>query len=655
MTFVCAWAGSLRVSEYSKNRYPHEKNHNLLPDSVYITSEGTGFEFKSDKTTTSASPVQHRFCPWGKLPPEAKEIMEEYMAARPKNLAEHFFCWEYSEQLTYSDVQNMIDTCLLHTEYSNIYITSHCFRSSRASMMTLDGTNYIDCARQGCWKLNSTAMESYTKRGLAMMTEPELLNKSEKYRKKWTQAHLKYITRYLIQTEGLRDSHDHFEVLMDHMFGYAIAATGPEKPSTTMEDCLPQISFPHPDCLGRDRCRNIKMLQNAKKCSDKMVADESRRVKRATQAQQYRDRAVLNVFGPLTRDQAMRFNKQQGIRKSNMHTFAPDHGQPQRQDAAGAQAFSSLAYLDLAVQWASSPKHTCPKPCPEVTLVEPPKTKREWPYDSSPDAELAKMQRDTTATEAEYPVLNWEKPQPGPVALAARPYFLHLIFNQPMFLTERGDYISAAQWRDTMPEVKLPQKSAQQMAKERLMDRLNRMLYTSVRNYQQTVKAATALKAKGLPQLPLPRRRRDNKWDIKLKNFFLDEVYVKGLQGLPQRVNFEITDKPTTRQFYERVLEYYNQKSPFYEADLCGNLGLNAHAGRYSDGSVFKKVLVRYGGKCPGNNDTEYEIPTCIRRAIAAEPPSRPTTRSQSQASSDSPDEPMSTDASDSDAEIPNI
>ena len=298
-TFVCAWAGSLRVCEYSKNRYPHQKNHNLLPDGVYITSEGIGFEFKSDKTTKSSSPVQHRFCTWGKLPPEARQIMEEYMAARPKGLAEHFFCWEYGEQLTYSDVQNMIDTCLLHTEYSNINITSHCFRSSRASMMTLDGTNYIDCARQGRWRLNSTAMEAYTKGGLATMTEPELLNKNEKYRKSWTQARLKYITRFLIQTEQLTESHEHYSVVKRHMFGddkYTAPAVGRQDPSAALEECLPQISFPHPDCLGRDRRRATRMLQKAKQRSKKIVAEKLRHVNRVQAAGKYRDRASTQCF-----------------------------------------------------------------------------------------------------------------------------------------------------------------------------------------------------------------------------------------------------------------------------------------------------------------------------------------------------------------------
>ena len=160
------------------------------------------------------------------------------------------------------------------------------------------------------------------------------------------------------------------------------------------------------------------------------------------------------------------------------------------------------------------------------------------------------------------------------------------------------------------------------------MERINRRLYTSVRNYAQMQKAVGVLKAKGLPAPPLPRRRVDNKWDIKLKNFFIDEVYHKGMQGLPQRIDFEIIDTPTSQQFYEMVLEYYSQKTPFYEADLRGDLATNAHAGIYSDGSVFKKALVEYGAKNPGKDDRSFEIPARIRKAIAAQPPSSRVTRS---------------------------
>ena len=244
--FLVAWGAFMRVGEYTQAR-EGRKDHNIYEQSVVVTDLGCGVTFLSDKVSADDPTPKYRFIDWPFLPSFAKEAIQRYSDLRPKG-AKHFFVHEDGRPLTRDDVVNAIDICVLHSPYWRMRYVSHGFRIGGASQARLAGVNILQIENQGRWGKNSRAVEHYTRQQFLHMS-PDQLYEHEKYRKDWTRAKIRYLSKEVVQTPG-GATHPHHRLLLER-FPKFLAMKGPPFPTR----------YPQPHIAYRLKQRKWDRLQ----------------------------------------------------------------------------------------------------------------------------------------------------------------------------------------------------------------------------------------------------------------------------------------------------------------------------------------------------------------------------------------------------------
>ena len=161
--FLSAWGGYMRIGEYSRTANDEEGNkHNLRRDAVITSPAGLSIQFHSDKTSKDYDPMKHRFVPWKDLPKGSRKAFEDYDELRPPH-AYNYFCREDGLELNRTMVLNILDTCLVMTNFCYLNLTPHCFRLGAASHDRYKGLPVSEIRDKGRWSPKSKAIEAYTR------------------------------------------------------------------------------------------------------------------------------------------------------------------------------------------------------------------------------------------------------------------------------------------------------------------------------------------------------------------------------------------------------------------------------------------------------------------------------------------------------------
>ena len=81
---------------------------------------------------------------------------------------------------------NLLEMCLLMTDYCDLHVTPHCFHLGKASHNCLCGVNMTEIEDRGQWDHKSKAIEAYTRPDIVVLTPQSLWEDLSKYRKPWT-------------------------------------------------------------------------------------------------------------------------------------------------------------------------------------------------------------------------------------------------------------------------------------------------------------------------------------------------------------------------------------------------------------------------------------------------------------------------------------
>ena len=118
---VTAWAGQLRVTEYTSKRVSYinaGQDHDLGSSGIVVQDDGITIIFMSEKTSRKR---REHFIDYTMVPiPEFKEIMQAHDKIRVKN-SPVFFCWPDGSNITPNNMANW-------TDWWGLVVTSHCYR-----------------------------------------------------------------------------------------------------------------------------------------------------------------------------------------------------------------------------------------------------------------------------------------------------------------------------------------------------------------------------------------------------------------------------------------------------------------------------------------------------------------------------------------------
>ena len=127
--FMSTFGFCMRLSEFADQKSyccGLMLNYNLKSSCIRIADSDFSAAFESDKTSMKGNPVKHCTILWEDLPPGAKAIIENYDNSHPDST--WFFCKNDKWTLTRNEALNLLDLCLLQTNWRHLKITPHSFR-----------------------------------------------------------------------------------------------------------------------------------------------------------------------------------------------------------------------------------------------------------------------------------------------------------------------------------------------------------------------------------------------------------------------------------------------------------------------------------------------------------------------------------------------
>ena len=206
--FLCAWAFSMRISEFSRTKAKTEvfkHSHNVTSKAILTSTVGLSACFDSDKTSKFDPTVRHRTVRWHKLPDFTKEVVDMYISLRPDT--DHFFCMKDGQELDRNNVLNLLDVCLLMTDWAHLRITPHAFRQGMCSEDTLAELDPNRIRFAARWSNRSDSSEPYMRSDLVGISAIDIWKRDEKYHRKWTAKRLSFLARNIVQTQAKCEQH----------------------------------------------------------------------------------------------------------------------------------------------------------------------------------------------------------------------------------------------------------------------------------------------------------------------------------------------------------------------------------------------------------------------------------------------------------------
>ena len=509
--FLTAWGGYMRVSEYSRTSAKEGNKHNIRSNAVLTSTAGISITFHSDKTSRGSNPMKHRFIAWKRLPKLAKQAFTDYKALRPKQ-AYNFFCREDGAELTRSYVLNLLETCLLLTDYRNMSVSPHCFRLGAASHDRLQGVPMREIEDRGRWGPKSKAIEAYTHQDLVVLHPSTLWEERPVYRKYWPHQRLVFITKSVVEKH--HDGTHPFRDMLEKWYPELIEAFGSDIPTV----------FPDDDAIRR--MREIQENKASGKFLKKFAAAEAKRQKDCT---------------------------------SRTQTASKFRRAAQRRIKGAVLPWSYLnhAKIKLGVN-DNKLVQTDPLPSKEMS------TQTDEVITFSPE-EFKKLQISPP------PVANAEHlPDRLPLSDSLR----HIKSEEPLFrVRSLGADLALTkkqikERRRTDPLIQVARISMSAKQRFHLRCRIRRRVSKRYRDHKNNSRARYIERVKGIPVRKATRHFEKTSSINRLVEFFVAEVMEHGRAGMPTWI--EEQDPPySDDEFEERVKTLYKNKPPQYEQLLA--------------------------------------------------------------------------------------
>ena len=106
------------------------------------------------------------------------------MQIRPD--AKHFFCRQDGRPVIRQFFVNVLDVCLLQTDWAPMTLTPHSFRQGRLCQGLFDGEDLAKLIRDGRWSMSSAAVEHYKRMSFAALTPQEIVQQCPEFHREWT-------------------------------------------------------------------------------------------------------------------------------------------------------------------------------------------------------------------------------------------------------------------------------------------------------------------------------------------------------------------------------------------------------------------------------------------------------------------------------------
>ena len=509
--FITAWAAYLRISEYSRTKEGNQ--HNLHRNAIITSADGLSIKFLTDKTTKESDPIKHRLIRWWVLPWGSEDLMKDYERSCPAG-AHNFFCTEDGLELDRNAVLNLLEPCLLLSDWRFLSVTPHAFRLGAASHARAIGINISEIYYIGRWTDRSKAIEAYTRPDIVVLSPQAIYNQLPHYRRDWSPARILFIARHVVESPG---NENHPYKLMVNQFFPELSAH-PDMPAW----------FPH--TLAIEKMQNMEesitsgthlkkfALERDEQNQQFQARNEQAKLVRKEARDRLRGKMILE---PLPQS----FTKHAGI-KAGFSTCArtqTDH--------------TPIELSDAMVQTS-----------PVVVLT----------------TDQFKALKDSGAV-PDSPVVPAVPPVDSDVLdPLSEPVFEVQSLGRKMKLTNRE--IRVRKMSD--PELKRAKVSINCKQRKALRARIRRRISKSFRDRRNYSTAAYLEKKSGRKNLLDPKQvvkdPRQTKTIKKLIDFFVSEYQQKSTAGLP--VAMEEPDPPVTDDEYEaKVLAAYCSKPDNYE------------------------------------------------------------------------------------------
>ena len=460
--------------------------------------------------------MRHQFVPWRELPSLSRKAFQDYDRLRPKQ-AYNYFCREDGIELTRSYVMNLLEMCLLLTDYRDLHVTPHCFRLGKASYDRLKGVNMREIEDRGRWGHKSKAIEAYTRPDIVVLTPQCLWEDLPKYRKQWTHQRLAFMANNTVEKASKLDVHP-FHVMLSKF--YLDMMDYPER--------LPE-QYPGPDAL--QRLSTIRKNRQSKVFLKQFSAAEARKLRdcfsRGKTASMLRKEARKHIQGATMPFSAMKYSAKVRISANKavqVSTKKPDVADFECQtDSVVVITPEELKHLEAAAQSPAGPA--------AVAILENPSLQ--------------------------------EKLQIG---FAEEPVFAVTSFGQRLALTKK----EAVNRKKIDPNLSVSQLSMSARQRSDLRAKIRRRISKRYRDHRNNSRIPLRKRPKDDHSVQKSRSV------LRLMEYFMEEIKLRGEDGLP--VWKEDLDPLVTDDDYEEeVLTAYKNKPPNYEQILAVKL----HDGSY--------------------------------------------------------------------------
>ena len=102
------------------------------------------------------------------------------------------------QELDRDNVLNLLDICLLMTDWAHLWITPHAFSQGMCSEDTLAELDLNRICFEARWCNRSDGSEPYIRSDLVGISALDIWKRDEKYHRKWTSKRLSFLVRNIV-------------------------------------------------------------------------------------------------------------------------------------------------------------------------------------------------------------------------------------------------------------------------------------------------------------------------------------------------------------------------------------------------------------------------------------------------------------------------
>ena len=148
--------------------------------------------------------------------------MKDYERSCPAG-ARNFFCTEDGLELDRNAVLNLLEPCLLLSDWRFLSVMPHAFRLGAASHARAIGINISEIYYTGRWTDRSKAIEAYTRPDIVVLSPQAIYNQLPHYRRDWSPARILFIARHVVESPG--DENHPYKLMVNQIFSRIVSTS----------------------------------------------------------------------------------------------------------------------------------------------------------------------------------------------------------------------------------------------------------------------------------------------------------------------------------------------------------------------------------------------------------------------------------------------